>query len=102
MDLGLFFLGQGEIDFKGSSFTMLTVHIDETVMLFDYPVNYGHAEPRPFTHFLGGEERLENACPGRLNHPVSGVTYGKHGIMPPSTETIGSNVIISHFKQTGF
>ncbi len=70
------FFRRREIDIEGRPMASFTVDTDISVVAFHDPVDHREPQPRAPSHFLGGEEGLENPALRLLIHPLSAVRDG--------------------------
>ena len=66
---------RGRYYLKGRSFSWLAEDVDEAFILFDDAVDRRKPKASPFTHLLGGKERLEKVLQDFLAHPRPIITH---------------------------
>src|ERR1700747_791192 len=87
-----------EIDSKGGSVAGFAVDVNETAMLFDYPVHCGKAKPGPLAEVLRGKEGCENAFRSGTIHSDSCVVHSQKYVLSRWGVQGHSGIVVCKFN----
>ena len=88
---------RGEIQTKSRAPTGLALDRDPATMLLDDAIDRGEAQPGSAPHFLGGEERIEDARQHRLRDAAAGVGHRQAHIRPWLQDAVRKQPLLRDF-----